>query len=51
MLRSHLKEEGKKFALINIGPTRADKLADIKVNSRAGLVLDKVLISSDEIKT
>jgi len=45
------KEEGKKFALINIGPTRADKFADIKVNSRAGLVLDKVLISSDEIKT
>lgn len=38
------KEEGKKVALINIGPTRADKLADIKVASRAGLVLDKILV-------
>jgi len=45
------KEEGKKFALINIGPTRADKFADIKVNSRAGVVLDKVLIPRNEIKT
>ena len=45
------KEEGKKFALINIGPTRADKFSDIKVNSRAGVVLDKVLIPRNEIKT
>ena len=37
------KEEGKKFALINIGPTRADKLADVKVASRAGLVLSRLL--------
>ncbi len=37
------KEEGKKVAIINIGPTRADKLADVKVTSRAGLVLNKVL--------
>ena len=37
------KEEGKKVALINIGPTRADKLADVKVASRAGLVLSKLL--------
>ena len=45
------KEEGKKFALINIGPTRADKLADIKVTSRAGLVLERVLVPKSEIKT
>ena len=45
------KEEGKKFALINIGPTRADHLADVKVNSRAGLVLEKVLLPNSEIKT
>ena len=37
------KEEGKKVALINIGPTRADKLVDVKVASRAGLVLSKLL--------
>ncbi len=37
------KEEGKKVALINIGPTRADKVADVKVSSRAGAVLPKVL--------
>lgn len=37
------KEEGKKVALINIGPTRADKLADVKIASRAGLVLNQVL--------
>ena len=37
------KEENKKVALINIGSTRADKLADVKVTSRAGLVLDKIL--------
>ena len=37
------KEENKKVALINIGPTRADKLADVKVASRAGLVLSKLL--------
>ena len=37
------KEEGKKVALVNIGPTRADKLVDLKVASRAGLVLEKVL--------
>jgi NAD-dependent deacetylase sirtuin 4 len=39
------KEEGKKVAIVNIGPTRADKLADVKVTSRAGTVLDKILVS------
>ena len=37
------KEENKKVALVNIGPTRADKLADLKVSSMAGLVLGRVL--------
>ena len=37
------KEENKKVAILNIGPTRADKLADIKVSGRAGLVLSKVI--------
>ena len=39
------KEEGKKVVLVNIGPTRADKLADIKVASRAGLIMNKVLVT------
>lgn len=42
------KEEQKKVALVNIGPTRADKLADLKVSSRAGLVLNKIILPHKE---
>lgn len=37
------KEEGKKVALINIGNTRADTLADVKVTARAGAVLEQII--------
>ena len=36
------KEEGKKIGIINIGPTRADHLADIKISTKAGDILPKI---------
>lgn len=33
------KENGAKLAIINVGPTRADDLADLKVPARAGEVM------------
>ena len=38
------KELGKEVGLINIGPTRADKLADLVVNAKASEVLSAVEI-------
>jgi NAD-dependent SIR2 family protein deacetylase len=37
------KEEGKCIAILNIEPTRAHHLADLKVHSRAGDVLSQLL--------
>ena len=36
------KEEGKKIGIINIGPTRADHLADLKISTKAGDILPKI---------
>lgn len=38
------KELAKKIAIINIGKTRADHLADIKLSAKAGDVLSKVVL-------
>ncbi|XP_047511551.1 NAD-dependent protein deacylase Sirt4 [Pieris napi] len=36
------KEEGKKIALLNIGPTRADDIVDIKVATKCGDILSEI---------
>ena len=36
------KELGKRIAVVNIGPTRADHLVDLKVEARASDVLAKI---------
>jgi NAD-dependent deacetylase sirtuin 4 len=36
------KEEGKRIGIINIGTTRADHLADLKIGTRAGDILSKI---------
>lgn len=33
------KEEGKEVAILNIGPTRADDMADLKVSTKCGDIL------------
>ena len=38
------KELGKATAIINIGPTRGDKFADIKLSSRISDILSKICI-------
>lgn len=38
------RDRGKLIAIVNIGPTRADELAHIKVNGRCSDVLQKVEI-------
>ncbi|KAK7087807.1 NAD-dependent protein lipoamidase sirtuin-4, mitochondrial-like [Littorina saxatilis] len=40
------KEQGKPIAILNIGKTRADKIAQLKICARAGHVLPKVQIRS-----
>lgn len=35
-------EEGKKVAIVNIGPTRADKLIDFKISAKCGDILPKI---------
>jgi len=39
------KEENKQVAILNIGPTRADHLVDLKISSVAGEVLKKVSLT------
>ena len=39
----HCKELGKPLLIINIGPTRADSLADIKIAARSGDIFKKLL--------
>ncbi|CAL1536153.1 unnamed protein product [Lymnaea stagnalis] len=39
------RECGMKIAIINIGPTRADKLADIRISARCGDILQRLNIS------
>ncbi|CAG4933257.1 unnamed protein product [Colias eurytheme] len=36
------KEEGKKIAVLNIGPTRADDIVDIKVSTKCGEILTEL---------
>lgn len=36
------KEEQKKIAILNIGPTRADDIVDIKVSTKCGDILPKL---------
>ena len=36
------KEEGKQIAILNIGQTRADNLADLKISARAGDVFSQI---------
>ena len=36
------KEEGKRVAILNIGATRADQLADLKISARAGEVFNRI---------
>ena len=43
LLQAH--EEGKRIAILNIGPTRADHLAELRINTRAGDILSKVQFS------
>ena len=38
------KEEGKPISIINIGPTRADHLADLKISTKAGDILPEIQI-------
>ena len=35
-------EEGKRISIINIGPTRADHLVDLKISTKAGDILTKI---------
>ena len=42
-LTNHVLEEGKRIAILNIGTTRADHLADLKIHARAGDVLSQLL--------
>ncbi len=41
----HCKELGKPLLIINIGPTRADSLADVKVVGRCGEIFNKLMAS------
>ncbi|CAH4027820.1 NAD-dependent protein deacylase Sirt4-like [Pieris brassicae] len=36
------KDEGKKIAVLNIGPTRADNIVDIKVSTKCGDILSEI---------
>ena len=38
------KDLGKKVAVVNIGPTRADPLVDLKVDAKASDVLNNISI-------
>lgn len=38
------KEEKKQIGVINIGPTRADKLIDLKIEAKAGDILPKIVL-------
>ena len=38
------KEERKRICIINIGPTRADHLADLKISTKAGNIMTKIKI-------
>lgn len=38
------KEEGKRIGIINIGPTRGDHLADLKISTKAGDIMTKIKI-------
>ncbi|OWR55014.1 hypothetical protein KGM_206876 [Danaus plexippus plexippus] len=38
-VRNEAKEEGKEVAILNIGPTRADDMADLKVSTKCGDIL------------
>ena len=40
----HAKELNKPLAILNIGDTRADKIADLKINARIGEVLPKIKV-------
>ena len=39
------KEQCKPIAILNIGPTRADKLADVKIDAKCGDVLPKIKLA------
>jgi NAD-dependent deacetylase sirtuin 4 len=36
-------EEKKTIGIVNIGPTRADKLATLKISTRCGDILSKII--------
>ena len=38
------KEEKKQIGVINIGPTRADKLIAMKIEAKAGDILPKIVL-------
>ena len=38
------KTEGKEIGLINIGPTRADNMIDMKIEAKAGDILSKIMV-------
>ena len=42
-------EQGKEIAIVNIGPTRGDKLANLKIDARCGEILP--LINLDGLLT
>ena len=39
------REQCKPIAILNIGPTRADKLADVKIDAKCGDVLPKIKLA------
>lgn len=40
------KDQGKPVAILNIGPTRADKLADLKIDAKCGEVLPNIKLTN-----
>ena len=39
------KDQHKPVAILNIGPTRADKLADLKIDAKCGDILPKIRLT------
>jgi len=38
------RDQGKPMAIVNIGPTRADHLADLKINAKCGDILPNIYV-------
>ena len=40
------KDQGKPVAILNIGPTRFDKKADIKIEAKCGDIIPKIKLTA-----